>query len=544
MISARSNLEHILPPIIVGTPIAVLVGALVAIIGGQTPFLFYFVLFYFALIIIAPIIFVNYRIGVWLLVFLLPFLDTQLVPRNVFGITGFNPINILLMLTLSPLFVSFLSWRGAITLVHLPRPFLAYIAVIAFAAYVGAGSAEHAIIIPADLEPPADVEPPTVAKYLLENFAKPMILLIVAWLAATVARNGNGRPLIWALAAAYVAFFLVIVGYIAIYGISLESLASPEARGFISWTGLHANQVGLLANMGLAILLFTAAATSRPLPRLFLFACAAAAATVAALTFSRGAFIGFAIILGYYLLTRRRINQFLLMLSVIVSVSWILPNAFVERATTGLQTSDEYAITAGRLDIWRPLLPTFWEAPIVGHGLASTPWATPNLRGELQIGQPHSAYLGVLLDLGLVGIAVVGAFFWSAWRTFRRLSQDHVDSQWRGVFEGGIVSLMCLAVQGLTDDQFVPTYPQAALWVCYGLALGHTQSTHLRERCPASSWTPRSALSAVSTHGSAGPPHKVTPQPDGQRRITRRSDRRSVRLRSPLDRSWGQHQRP
>src|SRR5262245_23947849 len=123
MISARANL---LPPIIVGTPIAVLVGALVVIIGAQTPFLFYFVLCYFASII-APIIFVNYRIGVWLLVFLLPFIDTQLVPRNVFGITGLNPVNILLVLTLLPLFVSFLAGRGVIQFVHLPRPFLAYV---------------------------------------------------------------------------------------------------------------------------------------------------------------------------------------------------------------------------------------------------------------------------------------------------------------------------------------------------------------------------------------------------------------------------------
>ena len=42
---------------------------------------------------------------------------------------------------------------------------------------------------------------------------------------------------------------------------------------------------------------------------------------------------------------------------------------------------------------------TFWEAPIIGHGLGSTSWATPNLRGEmLPVGHPHSAYLGVLLD--------------------------------------------------------------------------------------------------------------------------------------------------
>ena len=494
MISARSNLDHILSAIIVVTP-AVFAGALVAIIGGPILFLVYFTA------IVASTIFFNYKIGVWLLVFLLPFADTQLIPREVLGITGFNPVNSLLMLTLLSLFVSFLAGGGVIKFVHLPRPFLAYVAVIAFAAYVGAGSAEHGMRATwQGGDTPESAEPLTLTTYLLGKFAKPMILLIVAWLAATVARNGNGRPLIWALAAAYVAFFLVIVNYIASHGISLESLASPEARGFLAWTGLHANDVGLLANMGFAILLYTAAATSRLLPRLFLFASATAAATTAALTFSRGAFLGLAVILGYYLLTRRRISQLLLALLVIGSVAWMWPNnAFVERATTGFQTSDEDDITAGRLDqIWRPLLPTFWEAPIIGHGLASTQWATPNLRGQmLPVGHPHSAYLGVLLDLGLLGVAVVGAFFWSTWRTFRRLSQDHVDSQWRGIFEGGIVCLMCLAIQGLTDDQFVPTFPQAALWVCYGLALGHTRSMRSNE---------------------AGSPHKLTPQPDGPRR--------------------------
>ena len=133
----------------------------------------------------------------------------------------------------------------------------------------------------------------------------------------------------------------------------------------------------------------------------------------------------------------------------------------------------------------------------------------------LPVGHPHNAYLGVLLDLGLVGIAVVGAFFWSAWKTFRRLSQHHVDSQWRGVFEGGIVSLMCLAIQGLTDDKFVPTYPQAALWVCYGLALGHTQSMHSKERCSARSRTlvPRSPLGASALAARLAHPTRLRRNP-------------------------------
>ena len=33
-----------------------------------------------------------------------------------------------------------------------------------------------------------------------------------------------GAPLIWALALAYVAFFVIIVGYLVVNGISLESL--------------------------------------------------------------------------------------------------------------------------------------------------------------------------------------------------------------------------------------------------------------------------------------------------------------------------------
>jgi len=34
------------------------------------------------------------------------------------------------------------------------------------------------------------------------------------------------------------------------------------------------------------------------------------------------------------------------------------------------------------------------------------------------------------------------------------LAKNHVDPQWRGVFEVGVVCLMCLAIQALTDDRF------------------------------------------------------------------------------------------
>lgn len=143
---------------------------------------------------------------------------------------------------------------------------------------------------------------------------------------------------------------------------------------------------------------------------------------------------GLIIIVGYYLSSRRRAGQFVLALSIIVGVALILPDASLEWATTGFHTEDTHGITAGRLDtIWR----------------------------------------------GMVG---VGAFFWTAWAIFRRLAKNHADPLWRGVFEGGVVCLICLAVQGVTDDRFVPIYPQVALWLYYGLALGQAQSTFSTKR--------------------------------------------------------------
>jgi O-antigen ligase len=469
--STNSTLDHasqlrfsILTLIFLGISAALIGGAIEFL--GELAYALLYCSFLFALIIFA-----NYRNGIWLLTFLLPFYSTALIPHQLFGMTGLNPLNSLFMLTLLSLFAASAFRREDIQFVSLPTTFWIYVGVMTLDAYVGVGSVEKAIVFPGS-------QPLTKTEYLLVAFVKPLMMLAVAWLAAVLSRNGNGRSVIWALAAAYATFFFVIAGYLVINGISLQGLAAGD-REFLDWTGLHANEIGLLANIGFAILLHTALATSAPRSRAILLACAGAAATTAALTFSRAAFVGIAIILGTFVWKQRSMGRFLLGLSAIVAVALLLPNAFYERALTGLAAGDEQAITAGRLDlIWRPLIGTFWEAPIIGHGLNSTQWATPNIRGlMLPVAHPHNAYLAVVLDLGTVGIVVVAVFFWSVWRTFSHLSKHHVDPQWRGVFEGCRVCLLCLAADGLTDGRFTPTPQQAALWLCYGLALGQAQST-------------------------------------------------------------------
>jgi hypothetical protein len=469
--STNSTFDHasqlrvrILTLIFLGISTA-LIGGVIAVLGELDYALLYysFVLAF----VLALIIFVNYRNGIWLLTLLVPLAPTRLFPHELFGVTGLNPFNVLFVLTLLSLFAASSFRREDIQFVSLPTTFWIYMGVMTLGVCVGVGSVERAIVIP-------NLEPLTKTTYLLDNVVKPSIMLTATWLAAVLSRNGNGRSVIWALAAAYVTLFFAIAGYLVINGISLRSLGGD--REFLNWTGLHADEVGLLANIGFAILLHTALASSALRSRAILLACAGAAATMGALTFSRAAFVGIVIILGSYLWKQRSMGQFLLALSAIVAVALLLPDAFFERASAGWADGE---ITAGRLDqIWRPLIGTFWEAPIIGHGLSSTQWATPNLLGVmLPVAHPHNAYLAVALDLGTVGVVVVAVFFWSAWRTFSHLSKHHVDPQWRGVFVGCMVCLLCLAADGLTSGRFTPVFPQSALWLCYGLALGQAQST-------------------------------------------------------------------
>ena len=60
-----------------------------------------------------------------------------------------------------------------------------------------------------------------------------------------------------------------------------------------------------------------------------------------------------------------------------------------------------------------------------------------------------------------MGVAVVAAFFWSAWAMFRRLAKNHADPVWRGVCEGGVVCLMCLAPM---DPRMTDLYRPTRRW--------------------------------------------------------------------------------
>lgn len=465
--------------LLIGIAVGVLDGFMGAVVSGMA--------------LVGMMVLWNYRTGAILAAMMLPFSATYIFPRGMFGITGLNPLNVVLVSTVFSFFLAWLLRRRENEVPIFPPLLWLFILPISLAALHGTLFVH---MIPPSYMP--DIEFNTVGGYLLNSFLKPMIILAVAMLVAIMARNSRRPELLLAplfLSAAVLE--MVVVGYVAVSGVSLDALSgnSLDSRTFLSWVGIHANEQGLLFNMALALALFTFSAIRWGVTRILLAAFIGLSTVAVALTFSRGGFLGYLLIMSYFFLSRRKVRLLLTALMLVSVVALFLPEAIIQRATTGFAGEDVHDIGGGRIDeIWTPLAPTIIESPLFGHGLDSTLWATPVRDGSMRpVGHPHNAYLRLVLDLGIVGTIVIAFFYRRLWRLFRHLKENAEQPLWRGFFEGALVCIMVLMVQGITDDSFTPKFSQTYMWLAVGLAIGLAHHVRSRGETPAHqhSETPR-----------------------------------------------------
>jgi O-antigen ligase len=90
----------------------------------------------------------------------------------------------------------------------------------------------------------------------------------------------------------------------------------------------------------------------------------------------------------------------------------------------------------------------------------------------LPVGHPHSAYIGAVLDYGLLGALVIFSFLLHMWRVFKTIADRSIEPVWSGFFRGAMACILLLLVQGVTDDSFMPTGTQPFLWLAYAVAIG------------------------------------------------------------------------
>ena len=131
-------------------------------------------------------------------------------------------------------------------------------------------------------------------------------------------------------------------------------------------------------------------------------------------------------------------------------------------------------VTSGRIDIWRRLAPEALRSPLIGRGLLSTQWSQYARTGGYWAGHPHSMWLGILMDVGIVGLIVMIALYRYLWRTFRSLGRDpRLEPHVRGYFLGASAALIAYLVFGVPGGHWYPSPDQPFLWVAIGLAVGY-----------------------------------------------------------------------
>lgn len=169
----------------------------------------------------------------------------------------------------------------------------------------------------------------------------------------------------------------------------------------------------------------------------------------------------------------------------VVAVAYL--NAYADPATRErvMQVTEQEELTSdggtGRTDIWQVGLRAFDDNPIRGAGIGNYTEATPRYldqpglvrRSDFFLETPkvaHNMYLHVLVEVGVVGMALLGIALLlvvgstvRAALAFRRRGDDQMELLSRSLF-AGLVGM-------LAADFFISGQYQRAIWILAGLAL-------------------------------------------------------------------------
>jgi O-antigen ligase len=456
-------------------PVAVFFGVVTAIAGGMVS------VAVLISIVVAGFTLANYRIGLWLLVFLLPLSATAIFPREILGITGANPFNALFGLTLLSFFADRLWKQKAASSLTYPRFWWAYLAPIGLAALIGV---QHVSEIPAFAFSKELIRFNSPGSYLRDILIKPLIYLMLAFLLGAAGRSGmKPTTVIAAMCLSIWLFAAWVFTYVVMSGIGLGQLASATSRESLSGTGMHANDLGALAASMLTLMIFAIANAdkTRALRGLYVMTAVISGALLL-ISFSRGAFLSFAVGLTVFFIAQRRLKIVIVALIALACILPILPVELYERLSTGVNTggtmvlhSSDDPLTAGRVaGVWMPLLSEVQSHPVFGNGLLSIAWSLPFRSGALGLAtlNPHNLYLKILLEIGLVGLVLVMLFFIDFWRRLRAAAADSATPRnlaW--LFMGASAALMGYAGYGMSGGDYLPDPSNAMLWVIWGLLL-------------------------------------------------------------------------
>lgn len=436
-------------------------------------------------LILSLFILIDFRVGVVTLILFLPISSSTIFPHQLLGITGLNPLNILLIATLLSYGVR--RFFGATRYRFLPREIgWLYILPIICAAAIGAF---HFGDIPGFVVHELDLDIGGAPGYIRDFFVRPMYLVVFALLlaAAVIETRRVEGFLIAGLVSLWVVVLTVIIFFLA-SGSSLSDISGEggASRSFFSPLGLHSNSVGRFFAIACGILIFSASSYKTFLSRIVVWSSAGITVLAILITFSRGAYLVLMIIVALYLKSLKSKNRFLILAMVLPALLFVLPGAVYDRIFFGVGTgADLNAVSSGRTEeIWQPLFPEIFNSPVLGHGLSSILWSDAMKSGSiLVVGHPHNAFLKSLLDMGFLGTTLVFIFGWRVWKRMQHFSREPLlEPQLRNFFAGASAALVGFTLAGISGSSFDPVVDQVFLWFAIGLMYGLGMKLELAKR--------------------------------------------------------------
>jgi len=223
--------------------------------------------------------------------------------------------------------------------------------------------------------------------------------------------------------------------------------------------------------------------------KLFMFGACVLSLYALALTQGRAGYVACGASLVFLGLVRWRWKLLLLPLLIMI-LPIVLPGA-ADRMMMGFGQGEENTnldvVTAGRNDIWNVVIPKIKESPLFGYGReAMRRTGLQHILWQIfgkgyNVSHPHNAYFEVLLDSGLIGLAIIGALHFLFMIYSIRLFADRKNALYTTV--GGVVLAILVAhlVDHLGGQHFYPGRLDLGFWCAIGIMMRvHVEQTRYR----------------------------------------------------------------
>ena len=316
----------------------------------------------------------------------------------------------------------------------------------------------------------------SVFRYLIDYVSATFLAFIPLLAISYYIRDEKGIDRIVKTIAISIVLLVGYMIFVYIFRIGNKGDFEYIRAEFGKYVGLHGNDIANFFILTFPVILAWTLSKKRLFSLLTLLAILAGTL----LCFSRTAYflIIFAIFLYPVLAGKIRWVP-VIALAAGLALIFLLPDMFVDRAVTGLNSGNSDELSAGRIEyIWGPLVNELENSPpavvLFGSGrygiLNTAAWRQARIT---QVTHAHNMYLDGILDVGLIGLLAFLAFFGAVLLHFARNAKKYKMQlpYYANLLNGCIVSVLCYLLSGLSGRTFFPCVANIYLWMIIGLGI-------------------------------------------------------------------------